>query len=351
MLAVPVPLKVTITVDGGEITIDTTGSAPQQLGPVNCPWGYTLTTCRFSLKRLVTSGIPANSGEHRPLTVIAPEGSIFHPVSPAASFISWLTSLRLADMIIAALAPALPDEIPAQNGGDLAGVLAYIRQPSGAWAFFWDEAGIGHGAKRGLDGMSGLIHPISAGIEALPAELMETRMPILKRRFELDQDSGGPGRWRGGLSTIAEYEFRADGLAVTISDRTTGQIQALDGGMPPPRLNSVVFYAGTDRELHLGKKSDLQVQAGRRVRQPPGGRRRLRPRAGAGPGGGRVGRPQRVRLARGGRALLPGRRPRGRHGGRGGNRAAAERLTVVALESRGSRDRARRRSRARLPPR
>ncbi len=272
VLGVPVPLQVTVTVEGSEMTIDTTSSAPQQLGPVNCPWGYTLTTARFSLKRLVTSAIPANSGEHRALTVIAPEGSVFNPVAPAASFISWLTSLRLADMIIAALAPTLPGEIPAQNGGDLAGILAYIRQPSGAWAFFWDEAGIGHGAKEGKDGMTALIHPISAGIEALPAELMESRMKILKRRFELDQDSGGPGRWRGGLSTIAEYEFLADGLAVTISDRTTGRIQALAGGMPPPRLNSVVFYAGTERELHLGKKADLQVQAGDAfVNRPAGG--------------------------------------------------------------------------------
>ncbi len=272
VLGVPVPLKVTVTVAGSEMTIDTTGSAPQQLGPVNCPWGYTLTTCRFSLKRLVTAAIPANSGEHRPLSVIAPEGSIFNPRPPAASFISWLTSLRLSDMIVAALAPALPDEIPAQNGGDLAGVLAYIKQPSGRWAFFWDEAGIGHGAKRGRDGMSALIHPISAGIEALPAELMETRMPILKRRFELDQDSGGPGRWRGGLSTIAEYEFLAEGLAVTISDRTTGRIQALEGGMPPPRLNQVVFYVGTDRELRLGKKADLRVEAGDVfINRPAGG--------------------------------------------------------------------------------
>ena len=272
VLGIPVPLKVTVTVEGSKLTIDTTGSAPQQLGPVNCPWGYTLTTARLSLKRLVTSGIPANSGEFRPLKLIAPEASIFNPAPPGASFISWLTSLRLADMIIAALAPALPDEIPAQNGGDLAGILAYIRQPSGAWAFFWDEAGIGHGAKKGRDGMSALIHPISAGIEALPTELMETRMGILKRRFELDQDSGGPGRWRGGLSTLAEYEFLADGLAVTISDRTTGQIQALAGGLPPPRLNSVTFYAGTDHELHLGKKADLTVQAGDVfINRPAGG--------------------------------------------------------------------------------
>jgi N-methylhydantoinase B len=272
ILGVPVPVKVAITVKGSEMTIDTTGSAPQQYGPVNCPWGYTLTTARFSLKRLVSSGIPANSGENRPLTVIAPVGSVFNPVAPAASFISWLTSLRLADAILAALAPALPDEIPAMNGGDLAGVLAYIAQPDGRWAFFWDEAGIGHGAKRGRDGMNGLIHPISAGIEALPAELMETRMPILKRRFELDRDSGGPGRWRGGLSTIAEYEFLSSGIAVTISDRTTGEIRGLEGGGSPPRLNEVTFYAGSDKELKLGKKSDLMVANGDRfVNRPAGG--------------------------------------------------------------------------------
>ena len=273
-LGVPVPLKVTVTIDGSQMTVDTTGSAPQQWGPVNCPWGYTLTTARFSLKRLVTSEIPANSGEHRPLTVIAPEGSIFNPVSPGASFVSWVTSLHLADMIIAALAPALPDQIPAMNGGDLAGVLAYIRQPeSGRWAFFWDEAGIGHGAKRGKDGMNGLIHPISAGIEALPAELMETRMPILKRRFELDNDSGGPGEWRGGLGTIAEYEFLSDGIAVTIVDKTSAsQVQGLEGGLAPPRLNSVTMYAGTENELILGKRSDLAVKPGDVfINRPAGG--------------------------------------------------------------------------------
>jgi N-methylhydantoinase B len=261
---VPVPLRVTVRIDGSQMTIDTTGSSAQQQGPINCPWGYTLTTARFSLKRIVTSGIPANGGEHRPLTLVTPAGSIFNPTPPAATFVSWVTSMRLSDMILAALAPALPDVIPAQNAGELAGILAYIRQPrSGRWAFFWDEAGIGHGAKRGGDGMNGLIHPMSAGIEALPTELMETRMPILKRRLELARDSGGAGRWRGGLATVAEYELLSDGIAVTICDKTTAsQIHGLAGGGSPPRLNEVRFYAGTDRELRLGKRSGLVVAAG-----------------------------------------------------------------------------------------
>jgi N-methylhydantoinase B len=261
---VPVPLKVTVTVSGSELTLDTSGSAQQQTGPVNCPWGYTLTTARFSLKRLVTSGIPANSGEHRPLKVIAPEGSVFNPVAPAASFISWVTSLRLSDMVLEALAPALPEDIPAQNGGDLTGVLAYLRHPeTGRLCFFWDDGGVGHGAKKGRDGMSALIHPISAGIEYLPTELLETRMPILRRLHQLRRDSGGPGQFRGGLAAEVEYELQAAGVAVTICDKSrASKVRGLAGGMDAPDKNSIIMFPGTKREACLGKKSDIFVQPG-----------------------------------------------------------------------------------------
>ena len=266
-------LKVTITVDGSALTIDLTGSAEEQLGAINCPWGYTLTTCRFSLKRLVSPDISPNGGEHRPLTVIAPERTLFNPVSPAACFVGFLSSLRLSDMIVSALAPALPDRIPADNGGDLVGILAYLRQPqSGRWAFFWDDGGIGHGAKRGKDGMSALIHPMSAGIEYLPAELLETRMPILKRRHELETDSGGPGEFRGGLGAVVEYELQSDGISVAICEKSrASQVRGLAGGSGPPHLNEIVFFPGTDRELHLGKKADIPIAPGDVVRSRAAG--------------------------------------------------------------------------------
>ena len=79
---VPVKVVCKVTIDGSDMIIDTTGSAPEQLGPINCPWGYTLCTGRFSLKRLVTPDIPPNGGEQRALKVIAPEGSLFNPVPP-----------------------------------------------------------------------------------------------------------------------------------------------------------------------------------------------------------------------------------------------------------------------------
>jgi N-methylhydantoinase B len=221
----------------------------------------------------VTPTIPSNGGEQRALKMIAPEGSIYNPIAPAASFISWLTSLRLADMIATALAPALPERIPAENAGDLVGILAYLKHPeTGRYCFFWDDGGIGHGAKKGRDGMNALIHPISAGIEYLPAELLETRMPVVKRKHELVRDSGGPGEFRGGLGASAEYEVQSEGIAVAICDKTTAsKTKGLAGGLGPPEQNAILVYAGTDRELRLGKKSDFPLSAGDRIVSKPTG--------------------------------------------------------------------------------
>jgi N-methylhydantoinase B len=260
----PVYLRCAVTVDGSDMTIDLTGSSPEVLGAVNCPWGYTLTTCRFTLKRLVSPAIPANGGEHRPLRVIAPVGTIFNPVAPAACFVGWVTSLRLGDMIVNALAPALPDEIPAENGGDLVGVLAFLLHPqTKRWCFFWDDGGIGHGGRKGRDGMNALIHPMSAGIEYLPCELLETRMPIMKRRHELRQDSCGAGQYRGGLGTIAEYELLGAGQAVAICEKTkASKVRGIAGGHDAPEPNEVIMFPGTDRELRLGKRSEMTVTPG-----------------------------------------------------------------------------------------
>lgn len=269
----PVKMAVAVTIEGSDIIVDTTGSAEQQVGPVNCPWGYTLTTARFSLKRLVTPDIPPNGGEHRTLRVIAPERTLFNPITPAASFIGWLTSLRLADMIVSALAPALPDRIPAENAGDLVGILAYLKHPqTGRWCFFWDDGGIGHGAKKDRDGMNALIHPISAGIEYLPAELLETRMPVVKRKHELVTDSGGPGEFRGGLGACAEYVVQSDGIAVAICDKTkASKIRGLAGGLGPPEQNAILVYAGTDKEMRLGKKADFMLSDGDTIISRPAG--------------------------------------------------------------------------------
>jgi N-methylhydantoinase B len=288
-LGTPVRLHCAVTVAGSEMSVDLSGSSGTQVGPINCPWGYTLMTARFSLKRFVSGNIPANGGEYRPLNLVAPEGSLFNPLPPAPCFLGWVTSLHLSDMIVSALAPAMPDTIPAENAGDNPGVLVLLQQPTrpGRLSFFWDDGGIGHGAKKGKDGMSALIHPMSAGIEYLPAELLESRMPILKHRHELEMDSGGAGEFRGGLGAEAEFEMLSAGVGVTIADKCKASIvRGLAGGLSPSHQNEILLFPNTDRELRLGKKSDIPIHPGDVIVSRPAG--------GAGYGDPRSRNPEKV---------------------------------------------------------
>jgi N-methylhydantoinase B len=265
VLGVPVQMKVAVTIEGGHMTIDTTGSADQTAGPMNCPWGYTLATARFVLKCLATSHIPANSGERRVVTLVAPEGSMFNPVEPAPTWLSWLTSMQLADLIIAAITPALGDDMPSMNGGDVCTTIALLHdERKGRWAVHIGNGGPGHGAKQGRDGDSALCHPVTANFGVIPVEIAESRSPIIRRRFELEQDSGGAGQWRGGLGTVIEDEYLAAGVAGATSERTTGAFPVVgrNGGLGPQHLSGMRWYVGTDRERPVGKASNLEIRAG-----------------------------------------------------------------------------------------
>ena len=263
----PVPLRCTVVIEGSDLRIDLSGSSPQVRGPVNCPYGYTVTTCRFALKRILTPELPASSGEHRPLTIVAPVGEIFNPVAPAPCFIGAWTSVRLSDMIVQALAPALPDRIPAENGGDLVTAVAYLRHPATGKLAVWADGGaLGHGAVNGADGMNALVHPVEAGVETVPTEVLEARMPLLVRRFELIPDSGGPGTFRGGLGAEKEFEFLGEGEAVSAVDNAfRSPVRGLAGGKPAPEMNTLLWFAGSERETRLGKKSEIYIQPGDRL--------------------------------------------------------------------------------------
>jgi N-methylhydantoinase B len=260
----PVPLRCAVIVAGTDITIDLSGSAEQQAGPINCPLGYTMTTCRFALKRVLSPELAANSGEYRPLTVVAPEGGIFNPVAPAPCFIGAWTSVRLADMIVQALAPALPDLIPAESGGDLVTAVAYLHDPNTGRLAVWADGGaLGHGATSSDDGMTALVHPVEAGVETVPTEVLEARMPIVVHRFELITDSGGPGRFRGGLAALKEFEFLGAGEAVSVADKAFhSPVRGLSGGSDAPEMNSIIWFPGTPREMTLGKRSEIPITAG-----------------------------------------------------------------------------------------
>jgi N-methylhydantoinase B len=259
----PIQLACRVTIDGSRMTVDTTGSAGQVEGPYNCPFGSTLAAARFSLTKLIGADA-ASPGQHRMLDVIAPRGSVYNPIiPPAASWNSYLPQVRLCAMIANAIAPALPTLVPAPHPADYPLILAMLEDPETRKpSFFAMDTGTGLGAKKGADGASALVNEIGAGVEITPAEVLEVRHPVLRHRLELVTDSGGPGEFRGGLGVAVEYEFLGDGVGMCTSDgiRTWG----LAGGLAAPGSDEIIMYPGTDRELRLGKASELPLSAGDR---------------------------------------------------------------------------------------
>jgi N-methylhydantoinase B len=264
---VPVPIRLTLTIDGDHMTVDTTGSAPQQQAPVNCHFPLTQAAARMMLKAVATSGLSSNSGEHRALTVVAPEGSLFNPSATAASFWASRPAAHLMELLLPALAQALPEETPAGRGCDLGSAHALLHDDrSSRSVFSMYIGGSGHGATRGGDGPSAVY--LQPGLRSVPLEVLETRDPAIRLRFELDRDSGGPGRWRGGLGMICEQEYLAHGLGFVAAFQTSGvsPIPGAAGGKPPRRLYGVIYYAGSDHEIRPPdcRASNLPIAPGDR---------------------------------------------------------------------------------------
>jgi N-methylhydantoinase B len=263
----PVLMRCAVTIAGSDVTVDLSGSAAEQPGPLNATYPQTVASCRLALKRVTTQdSMPTNSGEHRPLTVTAPEGSMFNPRPPAATFLMGTTGGRLTEMLIHAMASAAPERLPVAITG------AHIDSTTGRATFFGDSAPIGYGATASEDGMSALQHPCVAGMDLTPTEVWETRLAAIKLSNELLVDSGGPGRNRGGLGTRSEWEFFDDVVLSMFGDKARVSVPlGLEGGRSAGAVNGITINPGTPSETRVGKRSNIPLRRGDRVVMVGGG--------------------------------------------------------------------------------
>ncbi len=267
----PVKIEARVTVRGSDIVVDLSGSAPQQRGPVNLPYPGTVAAVRYAVKALTTPLLPSNAGHFAPLRVIAPEGSLFHPKAPAATFLYAWAGFRLVELIPRALAEAIQEKVPACSGGDICGVLlAYYDYETGRGEQAGGPEGHGTGAKYNCDGESGLMHDGESGCCNAPVEVMENRAPVLIERYELRQDSGGAGRFRGGLGLRKDHRTLTPVSMISIAEKTTASVPwGLVGGKPG-KNNRVVLHPESDKEKLVGKYR-TQLEAGAVVSQQTGG--------------------------------------------------------------------------------
>ncbi len=269
----PVPIRVAITIERGEMTVDFTGSAPAVRGSVNAVSAIVHSAVSYVVRCVVGANLPMNHGVLVPLKVIIPPGSVLDPGPPhAVAGGNVETSQRIVDVLYGALAQALPDLIPAASQGTMNNLsFGGIDPRSGASFAYYETMGGGAGAGPQGDGASG-IHCHMSNTLNTPIEALEFALPVRVRRYALRHGSGGAGGHRGGDGLIRELEFLAPARVTILSERRKRAPYGLAGGSPgQPGANILIPGDGSPPRSLPGKVS-LDVQAGDVLRiETPGG--------------------------------------------------------------------------------
>lgn len=261
-----IPIRLCVTVDGGTIDFDVTESADQTRGPVNCGVAQAVSALRVGYKLLVSPDTNSNGGSFRALTTQVREGSVLGAVAPAAC--QWYFSHLglLIDLVAKALAPAIPGRVVAASHGDSMIITTAGLDPRTSRNWVTMEATLGGwGAWEGSDGESALINSVNGSLQDLPIEMVETKYPFRINEYRIRQDSGAPGKWRGGNGVTRSYEFLSDCVVGLWFERSQTPPWGLFGGGDAAGPE-VIINPGTDGEVHALKANARPVSRGDVIR-------------------------------------------------------------------------------------
>jgi N-methylhydantoinase B len=255
-----IPIIVQIRVAGEEIWLDFEGSGPQVKGNMNNSFAGLQASVLFALKVLIDPDGPTNHGMLEPVHITAPEASVVNASFPAATAARAQTCQRIIDAILGALAPAVPERvIAASNGAN--GVATFSGTgPDGRYYLYMETIGGGAGARSYKDGTDGIqVHVTNTS--NLPVEALENEYPLLVERYELINDSGGAGTWRGGLGLRRVY--RGIDHAVVFSgqgERAVHPPWGLFGGEPGGTGSISLLHDDGRRQELANKPASLEVE-------------------------------------------------------------------------------------------
>ena len=246
----PVPLTVAITIhDDGHLTCDWTGSSPQVKAALNSTLSFTKSCTYLSVRSVLRQDVPNNAGIFRCIDVVAPEGTILNPRLPGACAARALTGYRMLDVMLGALAQALPERVPAagEGGNTVLSMGGQTREHrpfvlvdmiTGAW-----------GGRPDKDGMEAVTNP-SQNMSNSPVEVLEAHHPIRVDEYGFVPDSCGAGRFRGGLGLRRRYTLLNDEATLQLrSDRMAFRPYGLAGGGPARGTRNVLNPGGEAREM------------------------------------------------------------------------------------------------------
>jgi N-methylhydantoinase B len=254
-----ISLRVEATIAGDALRLDFAGSAEQVEGNLNCPLAVTKSAAFFAVRALIDPDAPPSAGAHRPIEVIAPAGCLLNARAPAAVAAGNVeTSSRVADLVTAALAGALP--VPAQGQG----TMNNLTLSGDGWTYY-ETIGGGQGACPDADGPSA-IHVAMSNTLNTPVEALESELPIRVRELAIRRGSGGTGRRHGGDGIVRELEALAPMRFTLIGERRRHPPQGREGGADgaPGRdtLNGKPITSKAEGEMTPGDRLRIETPGG-----------------------------------------------------------------------------------------
>jgi N-methylhydantoinase B len=267
----PVPFEVVLEVDGSTVRVDFSSAPDAHPGPINCPIPSTVSASRIAISMLAGGGQSPNEGHFRPIEVVARPGSMFHPQAPSPCFLYGWPAMQAMEVIYDAVSKALPTAVPACSGGDICALVWWgVRSDTGEpWADGSPHP-VGQGASVRGDGASALIHHAEAATRFSATEVWESKNPWILEKIELAADSGGAGRFRGGLGVDLFFQVREDSYVTAAVERTKTAPWGLEGGLAA-RPNNAALRLADGTRTYFGKATRLLVPKGATIELYNGG--------------------------------------------------------------------------------
>jgi N-methylhydantoinase B len=231
----PITIRVRCEVRGDELLVDYAGSSPASRRGVNVVMNYTEAYTTYGVKVIVSPDVPNNEGAFRPLRITAPAGSILNVQRPASVAARHIVGHFLPHVIAGALGQALPDRVMAEGSANIWGIQVSGKDLAGdPFSYIFFSSG-GTGARATKDGLSATAFP--SGVLGTPVEVIENLSPLIVEKKCLRDDSGGPGKYRGGLGQTIAFRVRTREPFLTsiLCDRTVHPAAGFLGGAPGAR--------------------------------------------------------------------------------------------------------------------
>jgi N-methylhydantoinase B len=269
----PVKIKVSIRIDPGRQSarIDFAGSSPQVASSINAVYAITYSAAYYVFRCLLPPNSPATSGVMRPIELLAPEGTIVNARTPgpvAGGNVE--TAQRLVDVLMRALAQAIPERVPAASSGTMNNLTVGGIDPRSNLPFaYYETVAGGMGAGAEVDGISG-VHTHMTNSLNTPVEALEYAYPFRVKRYSYRPGSGGRGKHRGGDGIVREIELLADAQVTLLADRRRFPPYGLAGGEAGALGRTLLITSDGERELP--GKCSLAAHRGDIIRiETPGG--------------------------------------------------------------------------------